>query len=165
MSIDLNVGVEPGVTAQELREGIRMTLTELTGNPATTLLLWTMANGERAPMDDNDTIVCDALVLVEASDVDAQIALTISPSFEKAGMFDCAISAECSRSAVEFVLAASCAIWFSRRSKTQIRDEWQFWTGATAIEPDDLVGKIRVNGIGDLSKACKNLVGTRIESE
>lgn len=116
-------------------------------------------------MDDKDTMVCDALVLVEASDLDAQIALTISPSFEKDGLFDCAISAECSRNAVEFTLAASCAIWLSRRFKTRIRDEWLFWTSAPAIEPDDLVGKIRVNGIGGLTEACKTLVGARIESE
>ena len=162
MSIDLHVCVEPGVIVQALREGISMTLTELTGNPAPTLLLWTMENGERASMDDKDTIVCDALVLVEASDLDAQIALTISPSFEEDGIFDCAISAECSRSAVEFVLAASCAVWLSRRSKTQIRDEWLFWTDHAAIEPDDLVGKIRVIGIGGLAEACKTLVGARI---
>lgn len=37
MSIELNVCSEPGVSAQALREGITMTLTELTGNPAPTL--------------------------------------------------------------------------------------------------------------------------------
>ena len=165
MSIDLNVCIAPEVAAQELRKGISKTFTELTENPAPSFLMWTMENGERTLMDDKQIIVCDSLIVVEALGLDAQIVLTIAPSFEKDGMLDCAISAEYSRSAVEFTLAASCAVWLSRRFKMQIRDEWQFWTDTAEIEPDDLANRIQVKGIGDLTEACRTLVGTRIESE
>ncbi len=164
MAIDMNVLIGSGFKVSELIEGVRETLSELTGceSPEITVEEWIFKD-ERRLLEGHLMILTDGHMFVNVKDRDATVLMSVMPDLEYVEKLSCNISMGCYRSPLEYVLGAVCAIWIARSQGTQIQDNWTFWTPQDEIMPDDLARIIRVRGSRDLETACTQMMGNRLE--
>lgn len=97
-------------------------------------------------------------MFIEVPSREAMAMIMVMPDLESPGQHSCSISMPCDRSPIEFVLAASCAIWISNEKQAMIHDNWCFWSEAEAIGPVELARIVRVRGSAELESAFKRIL-------
>jgi hypothetical protein len=165
MAIDLGVRVHSSIKVSELRDGAVMTLSRVTACAIADIYISRITNGTTSEVSDDSSIVGDGLVIVGMKDYDVQVVLTMIPSVDVTNLYECSISAEYSRSPIEFVLALSCAIWLGKRCDSMIEDDWQFWSSAVSVSPETLESILGVGRSTTFVAACQQIVGNRVTRE
>jgi hypothetical protein len=159
MGIDMNVLIGSIFTIGRFSEGVRRTLADLTDCevPELAVFEWIFKDEKRL-MSGGSIMITNRGMFIEVPDREAMALIMVMTDLEFPGHHSCCISMPCYRSPLEFVLAASCAIWIADEKRSVIVYNWNYWSEADEIDSDDLSRVIRVRGTNDLESACERIL-------